>query len=121
MENNMQNNLNVVTGTLVRGVLVGTKQNKNVWTDKQSQKQESTYNVIGIETSFLNGFNQEQTRIIEVRISTAKEKDSAFMKSLNDNHMAVVELPVILGDYRSVYTDSNAILTVLTPALEKVN
>ena len=47
------------------------------------------------------------------RISADKQNDSAFMKSLIDNHLKMVELPVNLGDYRNVYVDRDAVLVVL--------
>lgn len=106
----------IETGIFLRGVLVGTKTTPNNYIDKNGQRQSSPYLEIGIEVSFINGFNQEQKLIRTARISAEKEKDSAFMKSLSDNHMALVELPVNIGDYRSCYVDSKAVLIVIEKA-----
>ena len=109
----------IQTGIFLRGVLVGTKLTKNRYTDKNGQAQENSYTEIGIEVSFINGFNQEQKMIKTARVSAEKEKDSAFIKSLSDNFHSLVELPVNVGDYRNVYVDSNAVLLVIESAQQQ--
>lgn len=108
--------MSIQTGIFLRGVLVGTKLTKNRYTDKSGQAHENSYTEIGIEVSFINGFGQEQKMIKTARISADKEKDSAFIQTLQDNHMALVELPVNVGDYRNVYVDSKAVLLVIESA-----
>ena len=109
----------IQTGIFLRGRLVGTKLTKNRYTDKNGQAQENNYTEVGIEVSFVNGFNQEQKMIRTARISTDKEKDAMFIQTLSENHGALVELPVNVGDYRNVYVDSKAVLLVIEP-LKKV-
>ena len=108
--------MNIQTGIFLRGVLVGTKLTKSRWTDQSGKPQETTYTEIGIEVSYINAFNQEQKMTKTARISSEKEKDSAFIQSLSDNYMALVELPVNVGDYRNVYVDSKAVLLVIEQA-----
>lgn len=108
--------MSIQTGIFLRGILVGTKLTKNRWTDQNGKAQETSYTEIGIEVSFINGFDQEQKMIRTARISAEKEKDSFFIKTLSENHMALVELPVNVGDYRNVYVDSKAVLLVIEPA-----
>ncbi|PCI57425.1 MAG: hypothetical protein COB45_04280 [Gammaproteobacteria bacterium] len=103
----------IQTGIFLRGVLVGTKLTKNRYVDKNGKSQENSYTEIGIEVSFINGFNQEQKMIKTARVSADKEKDAAFIQSLSDNFMALVELPVNVGDYRNIYVDSKAVLLVI--------
>jgi len=108
----------IQTGIFLRGVLVGTKLTKNRWTDQSGKAQETSYTEIGIEVSYVNGFNQEQKMTKTARISSEKEKDAAFIKSLSENYMALVELPVNVGDYRNVYVDAKAVLVVIESAQE---
>ncbi len=109
----------IQTGIFLRGVLVGTKLTKNRYVDRNGQNQENSYTEIGIEVSFVNGFNQEQKMIRTARISAEKEKDAMFIQTLSENHGALVELPVNVGDYRNVYVDSKAILLVIEPLKEQ--
>ena len=108
--------MSIQTGIFLRGILVGTKLTKNRYVDKNGQNQENSYTEIGIEVSFINGFDQEQKMIRTARISAEKEKDAFFIKTLSDNHGALVELPVNVGDYRNVYVDSKAVLLVIESA-----
>jgi len=105
--------MEIQTGIFLRGILVGTKLTKNRYIDKNGQNQENSYTEIGIEVSFVNGFNQEQQMIKTARISAEKEKDAFFIQTLSENHGALVELPVNVGDYRNVYVDSKAVLLVI--------
>ena len=111
--------MSIQTGIFLRGILVGTKLTKNRYTDKSGVAQENSYTEIGIEVSFINGFDQEQKMIKTARISSDKEKDAAFIKSLSDNYMALVELPVNVGDYRNVYVDSKAVLLVIEESIQQ--
>ncbi|KGJ86860.1 hypothetical protein [Colwellia psychrerythraea] len=108
--------MEIQTGIFLRGILVGTKLTKNRYTDKSGAAQENSYTEIGIEVSFINGFNQEQKMIKTARVSSDKEKDAMFIQTLSENHGALVELPVNVGDYRNVYVDSKAVLLVIEPA-----
>jgi len=107
--------MEIQTGIFLRGILVGTKLTKNRYIDKNGQNQENSYTEIGIEVSFVNGFNQEQLMVKTARISAEKEKDAFFIQTLSENHGALVELPVNVGDYRNVYVDSKAVLLVIEP------
>lgn len=109
---------NIQTGIFLRGTLVGTKLTKNRYVDKNGQNQENSYTEIGIEVSFVNGFGTEQKMIKTARISSDKEKDAMFIQTLAENHNALVELPVNVGDYRNVYVDSKAVLLVIEAAKE---
>ncbi|PKH89016.1 hypothetical protein [Colwellia sp. Bg11-28] len=111
--------MSIQTGIFLRGILVGTKLTKNRYVDKNGQNQEVSYTEIGIEVSFVNGFDQEQKMIRTARISTEKEKDAFFIKTLSESHGALVELPVNVGDYRNVYVDSKAVLLVIEPATQQ--
>ena len=111
--------MDIQTGIFLRGILVGTKLTKNRYTDKSGQAQENSYTEIGIEVSFINGFKQEQKMIKTARISSDKEKDAMFIQTLSENHGALVELPVNVGDYRNVYVDSNAVLLVIESAQQQ--
>lgn len=103
-----------MTGVFLRGLLVGTKSTTNKYTDKATREVKTTlFTEIGIEVEFVNGFGQCQKMTKSARISADKQNDSAFMKSLIDNHLKIVELPVNLGDYRNVYVDRDAVLVVL--------
>ena len=111
--------MSIQTGIFLRGILVGTKLTKNRYTDKGGVAQENSYTEIGIEVSFVNGFDQEQKMIRTARISAEKEKDAFFIKTLSESHGALVELPVNVGDYRNVYVDSKAVLLVIEPATQQ--
>ena len=111
--------MSIQTGIFLRGLLVGTKLTKNRWTDQNGKPQETSYTEIGIEVSFINGFEQEQKMIRTARISADKEKDAFFIKSLSENHGALVELPVNVGDYRNVYVDAKAVLLVIEPVVQQ--
>lgn len=111
--------MDIQTGIFLRGILVGTKLTKNRWTDQSGKAQETSYTEIGISVSYINAFEQEQKITKTARISTVKEADAAFIKSLSDNYMALVELPVNVGDYRNVYVDSKAVLLVIEPAQQQ--
>jgi hypothetical protein len=111
--------MSIQTGIFLRGILVGTKLTKNRYTDKSGVAQENSYTEIGIEVSFINGFEQEQKMIKTARISSDKEKDSFFLQTLSENHGALVELPVNVGDYRNVYVDAKAVLLVIEPAQQQ--
>ena len=39
-----------------------------------------------------------------------------FIQTLSENHGALVELPVNVGDYRNVYVDAKAVLLVIEKA-----
>lgn len=111
--------MSIQTGIFLRGVLVGTKLTKNRYIDKGGVAQENSYTEIGIEVSFVNGFGTEQKMIKTARISADKEKDAMFIQTLSENHGALVELPVNVGDYRNVYVDSKAVLLVIEPAQQQ--
>tara|TARA_B100000809_G_C15115808_1_gene522375 strand:- start:262 stop:606 length:345 start_codon:yes stop_codon:yes gene_type:complete len=111
--------MSIQTGIFLRGILVGTKLTKNRYTDKNGQNQENSYTEIGIEVSFINGFNQEQKMVKTARVSAEKEKDAFFIQTLSDNHGALVELPVNVGDYRNIYVDSKAVLLVIEESIQK--
>ena len=105
---------NSMTGVFLRGLLVGTKSTTNKYTDKITREIKTTvFKEIGIEVEFINGFGQSQKMTKSARLSADKENDSAFMKSLTENHLKRVELPVNLGDYRNVYVERDAVLIVL--------
>ncbi|KGK00282.1 hypothetical protein [Thalassotalea sp. ND16A] len=106
------NNQNIEAGMFVRGLLVGTKTvNKEFKKDGQLQSTQHQY--LGIERAFVNQYNQEQTMVMDISISKQKQNDSAFMKSLSDNHYNIVELKINVGDFRNVYVDKDAVLNVL--------
>lgn len=105
---------NVSTGIFLRGILLGTKLTTNTYREKQTGNMNSTsYTEIGIEVEFMNAFNTVQKVIKTARLTSDKEKDAAFMKSLVDHVHKFVELPVNLADYRNIYVEKNAVLVVI--------
>jgi hypothetical protein len=100
-------------GIFLRGILVGTRVVNRNYTNAQGQPQTSTFTEIGIEDEYTNSFGRVQKITRSVRISAEKEKDAAFMKSLNDNHLALIEIPINVGDFKSLYVDSSATIEIL--------
>lgn len=106
---------NASTGIFLRGILLGTKSTTNNYRDKKTgQMNTTTFTEVGIETEFVNAFNMPQKVIKTARLSSDKEKDSAFKNSLADHVHKLVELPVNLGDYRNIYVDKDAVLKVIS-------
>ncbi|XPF92677.1 DNA-binding protein [Colwellia sp. RE-S-Sl-9] len=101
------------TGIILRGKLLGVRPTVRKYTNANGEEKTTNFTEIGIETYGSDGYGGVRPFVNNVRISAEKEKDSAFMKSLNDNHFAIVELPVQLGNFQSIYTDRNAVLSVL--------
>jgi len=104
------------TGIFLRGVLVGTKDVRRDFTDAHGVKQVAEYIEMGVEVEYTNSFGRLQKSTVAVRISEAKARDSAFMKSLNENHLAFIEVPVNNGNFKSLYLDQSATLNVITSA-----
>lgn len=109
----METQNQITTGIILRGRLLGIRDTKKVYTDKSGNQQSSMFKELGIEAYAPDGYGGTRPFVHNVRISQEKEKDSAFIKSISDNHGLLVELPVLLGNFQSVYTDRNAFFTVL--------
>lgn len=103
---------NIEQGIFIRGTLVGVKQDSFV---NRATSEVFPFTAIGICTPFVNSFGIETPMTKEIRISKEKLNDAAFMKSLSDNHMALVELEIGVGDFKNLYVGKSAVLNVLKP------
>lgn len=108
--------MSIETGTFLRGNLVGVRDQSRDYSDANGHPKTSKWKEIGIETQIMNSFGRPQTITKVVRISSDKEKDAAFMKSLAENHNQLIEIPVNVGDYKSLYVDSSATIQLLDVA-----
>lgn len=107
------------TGLILRGRLLGTKDSKDTWTDKQTgELKERNYKEIGIEIDFINGFNIEQKLTKTARIFDDKLKDSSFIKAISESHLKLVEVSVFVN-YGKLCVESDAILTCFDSQLKQ--
>jgi len=104
------------SGIFLRGVLVGTRDIKRNYTNNNGEQKTTEYKEIGIEVEYKNTYGRSQTLTKNIRISEDKTRDASFMKSLSDNHLALIELPVNVGDFKSLYVDSSATVDVIQSA-----
>lgn len=105
-------------GIFIKGRLIGTKNGFNL---KKGTGERFDYVALGIDIPFINSFNIVTSMVKEIRISLDKQKDAAFMKSLQENHLAIVELQIGVGDYKNLYVSKDAVLNVLEPAQQQAS
>ena len=100
-------------GIYITGQLIGTKQGAYV---NKVTGESFPYTALGISIPFVNSFQQQDSLIKEIRIGKDKLNDASFMKSLADNHNAIVKLEIGVGDYKNLYVVKHAILEVIQPS-----
>lgn len=105
-------------GIFIKGRLVGIKNGFNI---KKGTGERFDYVALGIDIPFVNSFQMQTSMVKEIRISTDKQKDAAFMKSLEENYLAVVELQIGVGDFRNLFVSKDAVLNILEPAQQQAS
>jgi hypothetical protein len=102
----------MITGLLMRGVLVGTKQINDKWKNQDGVWVDKFVTVVGIETEFTNGFGRVQKYTQELHLFENKLNDAAFMQSLVENNQNLVEIPCFVH-YRKIVVEGTAVLNVI--------
>lgn len=102
-------------GIFIKGKLIGVKTGFNT---KKGTGERFEYVALGIDIPFVNSFGISSTLTKEIRISQDKQKDAAFMKSLQENHLAFIEIEIGVGDYRNLFVSKNAVINVLEKPLQ---
>ena len=102
-------------GIFITGRLIGTKVQTNT---KRNSTETYSYDALGIDLPITNSFGVKTTITKEVRVSKDKMKDSSFIKSVQDNLIAIVKLEVGVGDYQNIFVSRHAILEVIEPSIQ---